>query len=121
MALNLTTYALLKEYVKESLQGAGALKGEPGQPGKDATINGMNAVTLESGENVHVSLNPLTGTITISVSGSGTSETDHRVLTGRDVANQHPISAITGLEEALSTIPRAMTADELRKIINGGP
>lgn len=34
--------------------------------------------------------------------GGGTSGTvDHRELTNRDAENQHPISAITGLEEAL--------------------
>ena len=43
--------------------------------------------------------------------------TDHRLLTGRDAANQHPAEAITGLAEALATIPRPMTADELRKIL----
>ena len=46
--------------------------------------------------------------------------TDHRLLTGRDAANQHPAEAITGLAEALATIPRPMTADELRKILLGG-
>ena len=46
--------------------------------------------------------------------------TDHRLLTGRDAANQHPAEAITGLAEALETIPRPMTADELRKILLGG-
>lgn len=30
---------------------------------------------------------------------------NHDILINRDVANQHPISAITGLEEALASIP----------------
>ncbi len=34
-------------------------------------------------------------------SGSG-GVTDHRALTGRDAAEQHPIDAITGLSEALA-------------------
>ena len=45
---------------------------------------------------------------------------DHRFLTGRDAGNQHPIDAITGLPDALQTIPRPMTADELRRILLGG-
>lgn len=46
---------------------------------------------------------------------------DHTQLINRNVENQHNISSITGLEEALSNIPIPMTADELRKIlINGG-
>lgn len=30
---------------------------------------------------------------------------NHDILINRDAANQHPISAITGLEEALASIP----------------
>lgn len=53
--------------------------------------------------------------------GGGESGTaDHRLLTGRDAGNQHPIDAITRLAEVLETIPRPMTADELRKILLGG-
>ena len=43
--------------------------------------------------------------------------TDHRQLTHRDAEGQHPMEAIEGLKEALSRIPRPMTADELRKIL----
>ena len=68
----------------------------------------------------------LSGTETIAEvelppAGGGEGGTsDHRSLTGRDAGNQHPIAAITGLAEALETIPRPMTADELRKILLGG-
>ena len=34
--MDLVTYALAKRYVKASLAGAGALKGEKGDPGKTA-------------------------------------------------------------------------------------
>ncbi len=34
--MDLITYALAKRYVKASLAGAGALKGDPGEPGKSA-------------------------------------------------------------------------------------
>lgn len=57
----------------------------------------------------------------VPVSGCGAGGvSDHRLLTGRDAAEQHPIDAITGLADALKTIPRPMTADELRKILLGG-
>lgn len=53
--------------------------------------------------------------------GGGGGATDHRFLTGRDAPGQHPPSAISGLEEALTSIPVPMTADQLRKILmNGG-
>ena len=34
--MDLVTYALVKKYVKASLAGAGALKGDPGKDGKSA-------------------------------------------------------------------------------------
>jgi len=73
-----------------------------------------------------LTLRLLSGTETIAEvelppAGGGEGGTsDHRSLTGRDAGNQHPIAAITGLAEALETIPRPMTADELRKILLGG-
>lgn len=45
---------------------------------------------------------------------------DHSTLINRDLQDQHPIESITGLADVLKTIPRAMTAEELRKILTGG-
>lgn len=45
---------------------------------------------------------------------------DHSALKKRDEEDQHPIKAITGLEDALQKIPVPMTADELQNILNGG-
>ena len=73
-----------------------------------------------------LTLRLLSGTVTIAQvefppTGGGEGGTsDHRFLTGRDAGNQHPIDAISGLPDALQTIPRPMTADELRKILLGG-
>lgn len=55
-------------------------------------------------------------------SGGGEGGTaDHRRLSHRDAAEQHPIEAISGLKEALDSIPVPMTAEQLRKILmNGG-
>jgi len=36
----------------------------------------------------------------------------HYLLTGRDAGNQHPISAITGLQEALDILNNLMKEDE---------
>jgi len=47
-------------------------------------------------------------------SGSGGGVTDHRELAGREAAGQHPISAITGLAEALSA---KVGADEVAQAI----
>lgn len=44
---------------------------------------------------------------------------DHAKLINRDLPDQHPIGAITGLEGELDTIPRAMTQEELLDILNG--
>lgn len=43
--------------------------------------------------------------------------TDHRQLTNRDAPDQHPIYAITDLEEQIRKIPEIMTADEMRDIL----
>lgn len=45
---------------------------------------------------------------------------DHSTLNNRDAPDQHPIQSITGLDDILKTIPRPMTAEELRKILMGG-
>lgn len=42
---------------------------------------------------------------------------DHSVLINRDLSDQHPTSAITGLDEKLGTIPRPMTRLELLAIL----
>lgn len=51
--------------------------------------------------------------------GGGSGTDDHRMLSHRDAADQHPIGAITDLAEALESIPTPMTAEQLRKILNG--
>ena len=66
-------------------------------------------VTLKSGVS-------LIGT----VQGASIGTTDHATLANRDIADQHPIDAITGLRDVVDELPAAMTADELRKILNGG-
>ena len=42
--------------------------------------------------------------------GPGGGVTAHRLLTGRDAADQHPISAITGLQTALDAVNQAINA-----------
>lgn len=44
---------------------------------------------------------------------------DHGLLPGRDAADQHPIQAVAGLEDALARVPSAMTAQELEDILKG--
>lgn len=53
--------------------------------------------------NGNISPKRLTGTMDkVIKTGGGTGTGDHRDLSNRDAANQHPISAITGLEDALA-------------------
>lgn len=76
--------------------------------GDKLTYDGLN-LSLKSGEKV-LSAVEVAG-------GGGEGASDHRILTGREAENQHPISSIVNLEEKLGTIPSAMSADELRKIL----
>lgn len=43
---------------------------------------------------------------------------DHIALTHRDAPDSHPIEAITGLDEKVDSIPRAMNKDELNTILH---
>lgn len=75
----------------------------------------------EEGELGLYSGDKLLSAVPLSGGGGEGGTSDHRFLTGRDAPAQHPISAIPGLEEALTSIPVSMTADQLRKILmNGG-
>ena len=59
-----------------------------------------------------------TDTIFSLPAGGGSGGTpDHRQLSNRDADDQHPIKAVTGLQEILNTIPNPMTAEELRHIL----
>lgn len=53
--------------------------------------------------------------LTVASAASGT--TDHRQLAHRDAGNQHPISAITGLEDELT---EALTNFDIFEIMQGG-
>lgn len=61
------------------------------------------------------------GELDTGVPASGSSgATDHAKLTGRDKADQHPIVAVTGLDDALKTIPpvaEALTNEELEALL----
>ncbi len=76
--------------------------------GDSLDYDGLNLSLMSGGK-------PLS---TVKIAGGG-GTIDHRLLSHRDEADQHPINAITGLEEALASIPVSMTADQLRKILNG--
>lgn len=59
-------------------------------------------------------------TVRIEGGGSGGGGGDHRQLTGREAAEQHPVGAISGLAEALSRIPEpaeALTNLELEELL----
>lgn len=84
--MDVVTLALAKKYTAETAQGMGAVQGKPGPKGPPGD-------TPYIGENG----NWWTGTTDTGVPASGT--TDHRKLTNRDAEDQHPIEAISGLEE----------------------
>lgn len=56
----------------------------------------------------------------VSNGGDGSGTTDHRLLTGRNAENQHPISSIDGLKEEIKRIPapiEALTNLELEELL----
>lgn len=72
-----------------------------GEDGVDATINGVNTINIVAGDNITIEQDGDTLTINGEAGGGGGGTSDHRQLSNRDAANQHPISAITGLQSAL--------------------
>lgn len=52
-----------------------------------------------------------------SSSGGLVGEIDHSTLINRDLPDQHPIEAISGLSSELDTIPSIMTSEELKRIL----
>lgn len=97
--------------------------GYPGAPGADGVSPTVEVSGIYGGHRVTITdlRGPQSFDVMDGVNGSGEGgTTDHRLLSGRDAANQHPVSAIEGLREILDSIPQPMSADELREILMNG-
>lgn len=86
---------------RDGQDGRDGVDGRNGVDGADAKINGYNTVNIVAGENVEIEQSDNTLTISSTGGGGGGGTSDHRQLSNRDAANQHPINAITGLQSAL--------------------
>lgn len=85
-----------------SIKGANGADGAPGADGEDGEdgADGVSVVSLSINAQNHLIVTLSNGqTSDAGVVPSGTS--DHSSLSNRDVADQHPVSAITGLTSAL--------------------
>lgn len=81
---------------------------ELGRKGDTLAYDGLN-LSLKSGDKTLSS---------VEIAGGGAS--DHRVLSGRDAADQHPINAITGLRDRLEhtiTTNNMLSVTEILKIM----
>lgn len=107
--------------------GLGTILGgvSPGENARPPTPELWAQMLEQKGDNLDYTLSGELGLFSgdkllssVPVQGGGEGgATDHRQLTHREDEDQHPISAIIHLEENLSKIPTAMTAEELRKIL----
>lgn len=109
--MDLETLALAKKCIKETMEGAGAIKGEKGDTGADGFSPTITENENNTEDTYKLDITNKDGTFTTpnlkGQGGSGdgsTGTTDHNDLTNRDMANQHPISAIEGLQEALDNV-----------------
>lgn len=97
MAFDAISYALSKKYTEDTSDALGAVKGAP------ATIQSMEHV--DGGTNITFQWTGTSGareTQVLFVADGKNGEpgtTDHSQLTNREKKNQHPIEAISGLEE----------------------
>ena len=91
---------------KDNVQSATVLNGKDGAPGKDGvgiqSVTQTTTSTEDGGTNI-VTVTKTDGTTsTFEVRNGGGGTSDHAKLKNRDAADQHPMSAITGLEDALA-------------------
>lgn len=80
------------EVAKLTVKGTGSLNGEPFPEIPASETERINAELADHEERIDA---------LEQGGGGGGGTTDHRQLSNRDAANQHPISAITGLQSAL--------------------
>lgn len=76
----------------------------------EATLPGINRIAVSLS-----SVPPILADLQNYVGGSGTN--DHSLLTNRDASDQHPISAVTGLQDALAG--KQNTIEDLTGIRSG--
>lgn len=111
----------LEQLIKEIKACAAAPAGPPGPSGEDGVtpdIQVGTVTTLSPGQSATVNRQPSSpDSAPVFDFGIPGGASDHRLLTHREDENQHPISSIIRLEEKLDTIPTAMTAEQLRKIL----
>ena len=104
---------------KDNVQSATVLNGKDGAPGQDGvgiqSVTQTTTSTEDSGTNI-VTVTKTDGTTsTFEVRNGGGGTADHAKLKNRDAADQHPMSAITGLVDALEG---KLPASELPAAIN---
>ncbi len=107
--------AIAKSYTKKTVEGAGAIQGQDGVSPVITENAGNNEDTYK------LDITDVNGTFTTpNLKGQGgdgsTGTTDHNDLINRDAADQHPISAITGLEEALEVKQDKLSDEQLQNI-----
>jgi hypothetical protein len=69
-------------------KGEQGIPGSPGTPGQDATINGVNTLTIEEGQNI--TIEQVGNVMTISSSGGGGGSTNYN-----DLSNKPSINNVT--------------------------
>jgi hypothetical protein len=107
-------YSLAKKYTDKTLDGSGALKGEKGdkgEPGNTYTPIIGTVKTIESDEpataSVYINTNTLEATFDFSIPKGEAGQpgtTDHNELLNKSTPNQHPIKAISGLQDELTSL-----------------
>lgn len=107
--------AIAKSYTKKTVEGAGAIQGQDGVSPVITENAGNNEDTYK------LDITDVNGTFTTpNLKGQGgdgsTGTTDHNDLINRDATDQHPISAITGLEEALEVKQDKLSDEQLQNI-----
>lgn len=78
-------------------KGEQGIPGSPGTPGQDATINGVNTLTIEEGQNI--TIEQVGNVMTISSSGGGGGSTNYNDLSNKPSINNVTLSGNKSLSD----------------------
>lgn len=78
-------------------KGEQGIPGSPGTPGQDATINGVNTLTIQEGENISITQSG--STMTISSTGGSGGTSDYTDLTNKPSINNVTLSGNKSLSD----------------------
>lgn len=100
-------------------KGEQGIPGSPGTPGQDATINGVNTLTIQEGENISITQSG--STMTISSTGGSGGTSDYTDLTNKPSINNVTLSGNKSLSDlGIQPSGNYVTPNDLSSVATSG-